>query len=303
MITTSINIIILTILIISCSNSEIKGLWHLEGENITFDFKKKQLILKENKNIILVANKTISNNNDLNYKIVNLDPAIKSKYSVNSFISFSKIINKDSLITSNIKLPNSDYRYTLTKNNKTNISKDFSLLYDDEIKDFLKDGGFELANKKYLIRSSNKKDKISNLVDKKYSSYWHKKINYKFNDFFELFFYSKNKEKLDSKVKVRGIGFINRHAQNYESIKAKDNFHRIRKIEIQFTGYYNGGIGKTKALYDNLIYSIELDDKPGLQIIYFYKSIFCKGIKLIPKDIYTGLKNELRLYEIIFYIE
>jgi hypothetical protein len=301
----SLNIIILVILIGNCSNHQLEGTWYLEGENIVFNFKEKHLTLQENGNTILIANETPLDKNNLTYKIIRLDPTIKSKYSINSLILFSKIIDKDDMIISNIKLPDSNYRYTLNKYNKKEMLTSFSLLYNNEVKEFLKDEDFEPANKRYLLRgfSSNNNNKANYLIDKQYTSYWHEKINYAFNDFFEFFFYNKNGMKLNQKLKVKGIGFISKYTQNYGSVKEKDKFHRTRKIAIQFTNHYNGGIGKTKALYNNQVYNVELNDKSGLQIIYFYKSVFCKGVKLTPKDIYIGLKNELRLYEIIFYIE
>ncbi|MDH4127402.1 MAG: hypothetical protein OEV44_01520 [Spirochaetota bacterium] len=72
-------------------------------------------------------------------------------------------------------------------------------------------------------------------------------------------------------------------------------------MKIYFTNDYIGGLGKTISNYPNSYYEIILHDKPGLQIVYFFKSIFCKGVKMEIKEIFTGLNNKIQLNDVIFY--
>ncbi len=98
------------------------------------------------------------------------------------------------------------------------------------------------------------------------------------------------------------MGFVNSN-QMQNNLKDAPSFHRVKKIIVHFTDKYVGGFGRSRSRYTNKHFEITLMDRPGLQIVYFYKTIYCNGLKLEIKDIYPGLTNAIRLNEVIFYLK
>ncbi len=103
-------------------------------------------------------------------------------------------------------------------------------------------------------------------------------------------------------MSIRGLGFVN-SSQKQNNLKDAPLFHRVKRLVIHFTDKYVGGLGRSRSLYTDQKFEITLKDKPGLQVVYFYKTIHCNGLKLEIKDIYPGLVNEIRLNEVVFYLK
>lgn len=302
-------ILIIFVLLSQCSKKEIIGDWHLVGEPVLFQFNDKELKVLEHDDMILKAKKISSENEQIQYKIYEVGKSLilEKKYQTNEIIHFNQpLFTNKSELNYLLKTSSSEQRYVFQKNKKLKIIKSLSLLNPVETKEFLLDPAFKISSNIYKIKafSSNSNDQsINNLIDQKLNSGWENNgLNYLFKDYFEFFFYSEKNEELKNDITIKGIGFFNSQSENNQNkFKERFLFHRFKKVMIQFTKDYQGGFGKTKGQYNNSVYEIEFLDKPGLQVIYFYKTIYCKGIKINVKEIYPGLQNKMSCNEIIFY--
>jgi len=70
---------------------------------------------------------------------------------------------------------------------------------------------------------------------------------------------------------------------------------------LQFLSDYQGGLGLGEGKPRREYFEITLDDRAGEQMVYFYETLFCKGIRLKVTDSYPGFKNSVSLDNIIFY--
>ncbi len=288
---------------------DISGAWKLEGEPVVFNFTEKQLNITEKDMLVIQAKKTSSKSSEIIYQVnqVGENHLIRKKYSINQFIHLSKPIIKKNEISVDIKTKNINKNYTLYQSKKEKTITSYSILHEVEKNEFLKDPAFIAGNKLYTINVSptNNNDSQSvNLVDGDFSSSWQSQnLQFLFQHFFEFFFYHKNNNKLDNEIKLKALGFIT-SSSSVKQNKFKDHylFHRIKKIDLQFTNKYDGGLGRSTAQYKDQKVQITLDDKPGLQIVYFYDVVFFNGVKMKIKEIYPGYNNKIKCSEIIFYL-
>ena len=64
---------------------------------------------------------------------------------------------------------------------------------------------------------------------------------------------------------------------------------------------YDGGLGLGQGNPSKEMMDVKLGDKKGLQIIYFMKTVFCRGMRIRVTDVYPGMNNFVHLEKVIIY--
>lgn len=287
-----------------CSQSEIQGIWYLDGGRISFLFTEETLTVIDEGQTLYKAKLVQITEYTKKYQIVYVNTKVKTaiKYKKDQYIIFSKILYSDEEITLTYNYNDFSKAIHLYKN-KNNIEHQFyNRLYPVEIEEFLLDEQYSNLLDNFNIQlysNSLNSKKLSFLCDGNSNRSWtsQKKIDFS-NIFIELFFKNKGNQDLKNQLRITALGFIVR-SQN--SFKDKQSFHRVKEVEVRFCRNYNGGIGLKKAYYENPYFKIKLKDQPGLQLFYFYKPVFAIGMKLKIREIYPGLPNNLKINEVVIY--
>jgi hypothetical protein len=183
------------------------------------------------------------------------------------------------------------------------ISNKSPAMTEEEVIQNEKRGIRTWLRKQYGVGNRVIRNMTDYMIDKDFSTYWATQPGNFWNTEMEFFLKTSSGKKLKKPLPVRALYFNTGNIDRYIKGGQYIQHHRAKDITVSFSRDYEGGLGSSKANYNEVKYSFTLPDTNNEKVIVFLEPIPATSLRIEFEDFYMGYENAFALYDFSIIID